>query len=97
MRETYSLVQFSSVAQSCQTLCKLMDCSVPGLPVHHQNLKILKLMSIELVMPSKHRILCRPFSSCLQSFPASGSFPVSQIFTSVAKVLEFQLQHQSFQ
>ena len=35
-----------------------------------------------------------PFSSCLQSFPASGSFPVSQFFTSVAKVLEFQLQLQ---
>ena len=38
-----------------------------------------------------------PFSSCLQSFPASGSFPMSPFFTSVAKVLEFQLQHQSFQ
>ena len=38
-----------------------------------------------------------PFSSHLQSFPASGSFPMSQFFTSGAKVLEFQLQHQSFQ
>ena len=38
-----------------------------------------------------------PFSSCLQSFPASGSFPVNQLFASVAKVLELQLQHQSFQ
>ena len=38
-----------------------------------------------------------PFSSCLRSFPASGSVPVSQFFTSVAKVLEFQLQHHSFQ
>ena len=37
------------------------------------------------------------FSSCLQSFPASGSFPVTQLFTSVARVLEFQLQCQSFQ
>ena len=37
------------------------------------------------------------FYSCLQSFPASGSFPMSQFFASVAKVLEFQLQHQSFQ
>ena len=34
------------------------------------------------------------FSSCLQSFPASGSFPMSPFFTSVAKVLEFQLHHQ---
>ena len=38
-----------------------------------------------------------PFSSCLQSFPASGSFQMSQLFASVAKVLEFQLQHQSCQ
>ena len=38
-----------------------------------------------------------PFSSCLQSFPALRSFPLSQFFAWVAKVLEFQLQHQSFQ
>ena len=38
-----------------------------------------------------------PFSSCLQSFPASESFPMSQLFTSGGRVLEFQLQHQSFQ
>ena len=38
-----------------------------------------------------------PFSSCPQSFPTSGSFPVSQSFTSGGQVLEFQLQHQSFQ
>ena len=36
-----------------------------------------------------------PFSSCLQSFPASGSFLVSQFLNQVAEVLEFQLQHQS--
>ena len=35
-RNSYSLVQFSSVAQSCLTLCDPMDCSMPGLPVHHQ-------------------------------------------------------------
>ena len=38
-----------------------------------------------------------PFSSCLQSFPASGSFPMSQFFYQVAKALEFQLHHKSFQ
>ena len=38
-----------------------------------------------------------PFSFCPQSFPVSGSFQLSQVFTSVAKVLEFQLQHQPFQ
>ena len=43
---------------------------------------LLKLMSIESVMPSNHFTLCHPFSSCLQSFTASGSFPVSQFFAS---------------
>ena len=43
---------------------------------------LLKLTSIESVMPSNRLILCRPFSSCPQSFPASESFPNSQLFTS---------------
>ena len=51
-----------------------------------------KHMSIESVMRSSVR-----FSSCPQSFPASGSFPMSQFFASGAKVLELWFQHQSFQ
>ena len=43
---------------------------------------LLKLISIELVMPSSHLILFIPFSSCLWSFPTSGSFPVSWLFAS---------------
>ena len=43
---------------------------------------LLKLMSIESVMPSTPLVLCCPLSSCLQSFPASGSFPRSQFFVS---------------
>ena len=43
---------------------------------------LLKIMSIKSVMPSIHLILCHPFSSCLQSFPASGSFQMSQFFSS---------------
>ena len=43
---------------------------------------LLKLKSIESVMPSNHFILCCPFSSCIQPFPASGSFPMSQFFSS---------------
>ena len=43
---------------------------------------LLKLMSISLVMPSKHLILCCSFSSCFQPFPTLRSFPVSQFFTS---------------
>ena len=44
---------------------------------------LLKLMSIESVMPSNHLILHIPFSSCFQSFPESGSFPMSWLLTSV--------------
>ena len=43
---------------------------------------LLKLMSIESVMPLNHLILWCPFSSCPQSFPSSGSFPESQLFAS---------------
>ena len=43
---------------------------------------LLKFMSIESVMPSNYLILCHPLSSCLQSFPASGSFQMSQFFAS---------------
>ena len=42
-------VQFSSVTQSCPTLCDPVDCSTPGLPVHYQLPELLKLMSIESV------------------------------------------------
>ena len=53
-------VQFSSVAQSCLTLCDPVNRSTPGLPVHHHLPDMSKLTSIELVMPSSHLILCRP-------------------------------------
>ena len=43
---------------------------------------LLKLVSTESVMPSNYLILCRPFSSCPQSFPASGSFPLNWIDSS---------------
>ena len=52
--------QFSSVSKSCLTLCDPMNRSTPGLPVHHQLPEFTQLMSIELVMPSNHLILCRP-------------------------------------
>ena len=52
--------QFSSVSQSCPTLCDPMGCSTPGLPVHHQLPELLKLTSIESVVPSSHLILCHP-------------------------------------
>ena len=53
-------LQFSSVTQSCSTLFNSMDCSPPGLPVHHQLPEFTQLMSIKSVMPSNHLILCHP-------------------------------------
>ena len=50
----------SSVAQSCPTLSDPMDCSMPGLPIITNSRSLLKLISIELVMPSSHLILYRP-------------------------------------
>ena len=50
---------------------------------------LLKLMSIESVMPSNHLILCCPLLFLLSIFPASGSFSRSQFFASLARVLEF--------
>ena len=67
--------QFSSFAQSCPTLFSPMNCSMSIT----NSRSLPKLMSIELVMPSNHVIL---FSSSLQSFTASGSFPMSQLITS---------------
>ena len=49
---------------------------------------LFKFMSIELVMPSNHLVSLVSFSSCLQSFPASGSFPVSQLFTPGGQSIE---------
>ena len=70
-----SPVQFSSVAQSCPTFCDPMDCSMPGLPVHHQLPESLpKLMSIELVMPSNHLIFCHPLLLPPSIFPSIRVF-----------------------
>ena len=54
------LSQFSSATQSCPTLCLPMDCSTPGFLFITNSWSLLKLISIDPVMPSNHRILCRP-------------------------------------
>ena len=71
-----------------------MNCHTPGSSVCWS---LLRFTSIESVMLLAISSSVAPFSFCLQSFPASGSFPMSQLFTSMAKVLKLQLQHQSFQ
>ena len=75
-----SSVQFSSVVQSCPTLCNPMDCSTSGLPIHHQLPKFTQTPLIRWYHPTVSSSVV-PFSFCLQSFPASGSFQVSQFFT----------------
>ena len=91
-------LQFSSVAQSCPTLCNPMDCITPGLPIHHQLL--------EFTQTHVHRVGDAIQSSHLLPSPSPPAFHLSQyqgLFQQVssshrvAKVLEFQLQHQSFQ
>ena len=68
------LSQFSSVAQACPTLCNSMDYNVPGCPEHHQLRSLLKLMSIESVMPSNHLIFCRPLLLLPSIFPSISVF-----------------------
>ena len=56
------------------TLCIAMDCSTPGLPVHHQSQSLLKLTSIESVMPSNHLILCHSHLLLPSIFPSIRLF-----------------------
>ena len=95
-RELY--IQFSSVAQSFLTLCNPMDCSTPGLPVHHQLL--------DLAQTHVHWVGDAIQPSCPLWSPSPPAFNLSQhqgLFQrvgslhQVSKVLELQLQHQSFQ
>ena len=73
-----------SVVHSCLTLCNSMDCSMPGFPVLH-HLPELDQTHVhwvgDAIQPS-HPLLIVPFSSCLQSLPASGSFLMSRLFES---------------
>ena len=88
-------VQFSSVQSLSRVqLCDSMDFSTPGFPVHHQ----LKLMSIESVMTYNHLILCLPLLLLPSIFPSIKVFSKESVLRiRWPKVLEFQLQHQSFQ
>ena len=74
-REQY---QFSSVAQSCPTLCGPMNRSTPGLPVHHQLPEFTQTHVHQVGDAISSSVV--PFSSCPQSLPASGSFLMSQLF-----------------
>ena len=74
-------LQFSSVTQLCPTYSYPMDCSMPGLPVCHQ------LMEFTQWCHSVISSSVIPFSSWVQSFPASGSFQMSQLFASGGQII----------
>ena len=82
--EQHSKEWLSSVTQLCLTLCNPVDCSTPGFPGHHQLPELTQTMTRCPSSQWCHPVISSsvvPFS-CLQSLPASGSFPVSQFFAS---------------
>ena len=81
INEGQNNLQFRSVAQLCPTLCDPMDCNTPGFPVHHQLLEITQthVHRVSDTIQQSHP-WSSPFSSHLQSFPASGSFSMSWFF-----------------
>ena len=93
-----SSVQFSSVAQSCLTLCDPMNRSMPGLPVQHQLPEFTQTHVHwvgDAIQPS-HPLLS-PSPPALNLFQHQDLFQWVSSSHQVAKVLEFRLQHQSFQ
>ena len=90
--------RFSSVAQSCLTLCNPMNCSTPGLPVHHQPPESTQTHVHRVgdaIQPSK--ILSSTSLPAPNPSQHQGLFQLVSSSHEVPKGLEFQLQHQSFQ
>ena len=93
-----AFIQFSSVSQLYLTLCDPMDCSTLGLPVHHQLLELTQThvhWVSDAIQPSHP--LSSPSPPALNLSQHQGLFKWVSSSHQVAKVLEFQLQHQSFQ
>ena len=67
-------ILWRSVTQLCPSLCDPMNCSTPGLHVHHQHLESTQTMSVESVMPSNHLILCHPLLLLPSIFPSIRVF-----------------------
>jgi len=91
-------LQFSSVPQSCPTLCDPMNCSMPGLPVHHQLREPTQthVHHVRDAIQSSHPLLS-PSPPAFNLSQHQGLFQWVSSSHQVAKVLEFQLQYQSFQ
>ena len=93
----YNSAQLSSVAQSCPTLCNLMNAAYQASLSIINSRSSLRLTSIESVMPYSHLILCCPLFLLPPIPPSIRVFSRVNSSHEVAKVLEFQLQHHSFQ
>ena len=95
---TLSSIQFSLVVQSCPTLCDPMDWSTPGFPVHHQLPELAQTYVHwvgDAIQPSHP--LSSPFLPAFNLSQHQGLFQGVSSSHQVAKVLEFQLQNQSYQ
>ena len=91
-------LQFSSVVQLCPTLCDPVNRSTPGLPVHHQLLEFTQTHAhgVGAAIQPSHP-LSSPSPPATNPSKHQGLFQWVNSSHEVAKVLEFQLQHQSFQ
>ena len=97
-RTWLSTVQFSSAARSCPTLGNPMDWSTPGLPVHHQLPEFAPTHVRQVgdaIQPSHP--LSSPSPPAFSLAQHQGLFQWVSSSNQMAKILEFQLQHQSFQ
>ena len=97
-RTDFLSVQFSSVAQLCLTLWDIMDCNIPGFPVHHQLSEFAQthVHQVGTAIQPSHP-LSSPSPPALNLSQHQGLFQPVSSSHQVAKVLKFQLQHQSFQ
>ena len=96
--DSMGITVFSSVTQSCPTLCDPMNHSTPGLPVYHQLLEFTQTQIRQVsdaIQPSHP--LSSPSPPAPNPSQRQGLFQWVNSLHEVAKVLEFQLQHQSFQ
>ena len=91
-------VQFTSVTQSCLTLCDSMDCCTPGFPIHHQHSELAQTQvhRVDDAMQPSHP-LSSPSPSAFNLSHHQGLFQRVSSSQQVVKVLELQLQHHSFQ
>ena len=91
-------IHFSPVTQSCPTLCDPKDCSTPGFRVHHQLSELTQthVHWVSDAIQPPHSLSC-PFPPAFNNSQHQSLFKWVSSLYHVAKLLEFQLQHQSFQ